>query len=67
MKQVKSYRIKESVRANGTSFFTIQERFLFFFWTVPDHVIITFCSKQEAEDKINYLEGLEIVSNIIHK
>lgn len=63
----RKYRIKEYIRANGTSFFNIQERFLFIFWCSNDNWLNNFQTKKEAERVIEDLEGRKIVDTKIHR
>lgn len=63
---MKKYRIKEYIRANGSSFFEIQERFLFF-WFDHDAFMNYFETKEEAEEEIARMESDIIVKTKIHE
>lgn len=55
------YRIKEYIRADGRSFFEIQERILFF-WAFMNH----FETKEKAEEAIARMESNIIIKTKIH-
>lgn len=63
---MKKYRIKEYIRANGSSFFEIQERILFF-WFAIDTWANYFISREEAEKEISRMESDIIVKTKIHE
>lgn len=64
---MKKYRIKEYIRADGSSFFEIQERFLFVFWCDSDCWMTTHDTKEKAEKVIADLESRKIIAKKIHK
>lgn len=59
------YRIKEYIRADGRSFFEIQERILFF-WFTRDMWTNCYALKKDACDEIARLESLVITKTKIH-
>jgi hypothetical protein len=57
------YRLKEIVRRNGQSQWTIESRFLYVFWLkYPAH----YGTREEAEKRISYWRDLEKVDVKYH-
>ena len=63
---MKKYRIKEYIRADGRSFFEIQERILFF-WFAYDSFANCFATKKNAEEEIARMESEIVVKTKIHE
>jgi hypothetical protein len=63
---MKKYRIKEYIKADGRSFFEIQERILFF-WFDYDGFMCHFETKEKAEEAIATMESNIIIKTKIHE
>lgn len=63
---MKKYRIKEYIRADGRSFFEIQERILFF-WFTMDTLVNLFTTKEDAEKEIARMCSKTIIKTKIHE
>jgi hypothetical protein len=59
----KKYRIKEFIRANGSKYFRIQERFLLI-WINFGSVYKTY---EDAQAHITDIRAFEILESITHK